>query len=72
MIYDDKAIYIHEIYMLNRFLMVPGSENHQFDEFLSCYFGKIGNFERQIKNVENYLLTTCSKSVKKTANDAKN
>ena len=72
MIYDDMTIHIHEIYMLNRFLMVPGSQNHQFDEFLSFYFGKIGNFERQIKNVENYLLTTCSKSVKKTANDAQN
>ena len=41
MIYDDMTIYIHEIYMLNRFLMVPCFENHKFDEFLAFYFGKI-------------------------------
>ena len=45
MIYDDKIIYIYEIYMLNRFLMVPGSQNHKFDEFLKVYFGKIEVFE---------------------------
>ena len=46
MICDDMTIHIHEIYMLNRFLMVPCFENHQFNEFLSFYFGKIGNFKK--------------------------
>ena len=33
MIYDDKTIYKHEIYMPMHFLMDPRSENHKFDEF---------------------------------------
>ena len=31
---------MHEIDMPMRFLMVPGSENHDFDEFLTLYFKK--------------------------------
>ena len=30
--YDDDTIYKHEIDMPMRFLMVPGPENHYFDE----------------------------------------
>ena len=43
------TIYIHEIYMLNRFLMVPCFENHQFDEFLSFYFGNIDFLKKERK-----------------------
>ena len=58
MIYDDKTIYIHEIDMLNRFLMVPCFENHQFYEFLSFYFKKI-------KKAEELPLENTSKWTKK-------
>ena len=58
--------------MLNRFLMVPCFENHLFDEFLSFYFGKIGNFENFQKTVEQICFDPCSKSLKKATNDAQN
>ena len=35
--YDGETIYKHEIDMLICFLMVPGSQNHNFDEFLKVY-----------------------------------
>ena len=56
MIYDDKTIYIHEIYMLNRFLMVPCFENHQFDEFLKVYFGTNRKFRKFPKRKNNEQL----------------
>ena len=36
-----------------RFLMVPGSENHYFDEFLTFYFKKVRKFRFSFQNIQN-------------------
>ena len=46
MIYDDQIIYMHEIGMLMRFFMVPGSKNNDFDEFLRLNFKKVEKNEK--------------------------
>ena len=48
MIYDGDTIYMHEIDMPIRFWVVPGSENHYVDEFLTFYF----KLQTQIENVK--------------------
>ena len=55
MIYDDKTIYMHEIDMLMRFLMVPCSENRCFDEFVTFYFSTKSTFSKMLKQFKNYL-----------------
>ena len=41
---------MHEIDMLMRFFMVPGSENHHFDEFLRFYLEKSLEKSEKSKN----------------------
>ena len=66
--YDGETIYKHEIDMLICFLMVPGSQNHNFDEFLKVYF------EKKIRKTRifSFFLTPCSKSLKRATNNAQN
>ena len=67
--YDGETIYKHEIDMPMRFLMVLGSENHYFDEFLTFYFKKLK--KSKIKKIIQHS-TPCSKSLKKHISDAQN
>ena len=78
MIHDDMTIYIHEIYMLNRFLMVPCFENHQFDEFLMFYLKKTEISDKNTRNViikkrtntKHLFVDPMFKITQKTTNDA--
>ena len=67
MINDDRTIYKHEIDMLMRFFMVPGSENHSLMSFQGFSSKKIN---RKIEKY--YFSTACSKSLKKAISDAQN
>ena len=58
---------MHEIDMLMHFFMVPGSENHYFDEFLMFYFEEKVEKSKISKTI---FLTPCSKSLNKAISDA--
>ena len=62
--------------MLMRFFMVPGSENHHFDEFLRFYLEKSleksEKYKNRKKSKKNPKSSPYQKSLKKAISDAQN